>query len=425
MEVNKMAYDNIILAKGCEYSSNSQETGINNNQIIIGGSGSGKTVSLTEPCLLHTDNRNLIVTVTKRRIVDKYKELLEGRGYDVSVLDFTNVKKSTVGFDPMRFARDEEEILNLARSFVLANPRKNRPNTSDPFWDEAATSFLGALIGHTKLMDSANCTFADVIEKYKKLNISYTGPLITTNYDKSFNELELLHPDSAAAMHWKSFCRLPSRTASCVTSALSSTISYMFSENILGLMRKKEQVDFKKFAQKKSVLFIVSSPVSDALSSLISIFYATAIRELFDFAENQKNGRLPYPTHVICDDFASGARIPDFPQYISIIREKGLSVSLLCQSESQLESMYSNHEATTIINNCDTYVFTGGMDIKTAQSVAMRLNRPIDEVLSLPIGTFVIFRRGDTPRIVQRYPIFDDPLYQRAFSKEPTFERAS
>jgi type IV secretory pathway TraG/TraD family ATPase VirD4 len=199
----------------------------------------------------------------------------------------------------------------------------------------------------------------------------------------------------------------------------------MFSENILGLMRKKKQVDFKKFAQNKSVLFIVSSPVSDALSSLISIFYATAIRELFDFAENQKNGRLPYPTHIICDDFASGARIPDFPQYISIIREKGLSVSLLCQSESQLESMYSNHEATTIINNCDTYVFTGGMDIKTAQSVAMRLNRPIDEVLSLPIGTFVIFRRGDTPRIVQRYPIFDDPLYQRAFSKEPTFERAS
>ena len=133
------------------------------------------------------------------------------------------------------------------------------------------------------------------------------------------------------------------------------------------------------------------------------------MKELFELAERSYDGVLPIPTHMICDDFATGAPIPEFSQYISIIREKGLSVTLLCQSESQLDSLYSQAEAVTIINNCDTYVFTGGMDLKTARNISTRLNVPVDAVLALPLGQFVVFRRGQRPTMVRRYPILEDP----------------
>ena len=79
--------DKLIAAKGCVYSSDCAQTGLNNNRIIVGGSGSGKTMSITEPCLLHSHNRNLIVTVTKSRVIHQYAPLLRSRGYRVEVLE--------------------------------------------------------------------------------------------------------------------------------------------------------------------------------------------------------------------------------------------------------------------------------------------------------------------------------------------------
>ena len=76
--------DQVILGKDCVFTTDSEETGINNNILVCGGSGSGKTMSITEPRLLNTHDSNLIVTVTKRRLVAKYKPLLESRGYKVA-----------------------------------------------------------------------------------------------------------------------------------------------------------------------------------------------------------------------------------------------------------------------------------------------------------------------------------------------------
>ena len=64
-------------------------------------------------------------------------------------------------------------------------------------------------------------------------------------------------------------------------------------------------------------------------------------------------------------------------------------------------------------NNCDSYIYLGGMDIKTAQNISLRLNVPIDEVLYMPIGQEILFRRGQRPIITRRYDIQKDELYKR------------
>ena len=75
--------DRVILGEGedCIFSTDSNITGINNNILVVGGSGSGKTLSITEAFLLESYNRNIITSVTKRRIVNKYFSLLEERDY--------------------------------------------------------------------------------------------------------------------------------------------------------------------------------------------------------------------------------------------------------------------------------------------------------------------------------------------------------
>ena len=133
---------------------------------------------------------------------------------------------------------------------------------------------------------------------------------------------------------------------------------------------------------------------------------------MFEIGEQNEDGRLERPVHVLCDDFACGAKIVNFAEYISVFREKGISVMMMLQSESQLKSIYGEDDAKTIINNADTYIYLGGIDLDTAKSVSQRLNKPLEDVLSMPIGREYIFRRGQKPIVTERYQIQGDREYQ-------------
>ena len=80
-------YDDMILGKNVISTFNSQVTGLNNNTVVLGATGSGKTFSVTIPQLMHTYNNSLVVTLTKRKVADEYKDLMQSRGYYVDILD--------------------------------------------------------------------------------------------------------------------------------------------------------------------------------------------------------------------------------------------------------------------------------------------------------------------------------------------------
>lgn len=406
-----MIADKVILGENCVYSSDCEKTGLNNNILVCGSSGCGKTMSISEPRLLATSNSSLVATVTKRRIVNKYKSLFIERGYDVQDLDFVNPRRGDIGYDPLDYVSSYQDITYLAESVVKANPRKDKSN-ADPYWNEAATSLLSAEIAYT-LMTKDNASFADVLKMHDSLNFEEDDGQIQTSYDKKFEFLAEKDPTCFAVSCWRSFRQLPIRTASCVFGTLNTTIDTIFSPDLRKMMSMSRKVNFCDLASKKTVLFVTTSPVNPSLNCFVNMFYGHVFKQLFEFAENQVTGTLPVPVHVLCDDFATGSRILNFPEYISIFREKKISVTLLLQSESQLESMYGSDQATTIINNCDTYLYMGGMDLRTAQNVSLRLNVPLDEVLYMPIGQEILFRRGQRPIVTKRYDINKNPLYQQ------------
>lgn len=82
------------------------------------------------------------------------------------------------------------------------------------------------------------------------------------------------------------------------------------------------------------------------------------------------------------------------------------------QSESQLKRMYGEAEAIEIIDNCDSYVFFGGNNYETARSLSLKLNVPLDEILYLPVGQIVVFRRGQRPVFSTRFDTFNDEFYK-------------
>lgn len=96
-----------------------------------------------------------------------------------------------------------------------------------------------------------------------------------------------------------------------------------------------------------------------------------------------------------------------------MIRSREIYVSLVVQSFSQLEGLYGQAGAQTIVNNCDTCLYLGGTDVHTARYFAEKLNRQISTVLDLPLNSMFLFIRGEKPRQVQKYELDQDNTYRR------------
>lgn len=406
-----MNTDNLILGENAVYSTDCYKTGLNNNVIVCGPSGAGKTVSIIEPVLIETYNTSLVVTVTKRKLVDKYADVFIERGYTVCFINFVTPEDSTNSYDPLLYISSYSDITFLAEAIVKSNPRKENSN-ADPYWDEASVSLLSAVIALV-LYTKQKHSFTDVLNLIDNLNLKDSPGGITTSLDNDFERIAKKDPNCFAVTCWNSFKSLPIKTAGCVYGALNTTIDTIFSPELRNMMKYKENVDFEKISSEKSVLFICTSAVNPALNSFVNMFYSQMFKQLFEFAESLPDGRLPVPVRVLCDDFATGSRILNFPEYISVFREKQISVILICQSESQLVRMYNYEDAVTIINNCDTYVYMGGMDLRTGRNISERLNVPLEDVLYMPVGQVVIFRRGSKPLITVRTDIMENNEYIR------------
>ena len=406
-----MRKDTVVLGKNAVFSADCRETKINNNVLVCGSSGSGKTMSISEPRLLHTYHSSLIMTLSKRRLIAKYIKLFQTRGYKVLDLNFVSPEKSEISYDPLQYLKSWTDVTYLAEAIVMADSRKKN-SSSDPYWDHASISLLSALIAHV-LMTKEHGTMADVISLFKVFFIIKGSDLIETSLDEDFEVIRQADPHCFAICCWDSFHQMPVRTSSCIYSTLSVALNTIFTPQLCGMMQKAEKVDFKKISDEKTLLFVTTSPVNPSLNSFVNIFYSQLLKELFEIGEKNESGQLNRPVHVLCDDFACGSKIANFAEYISIFREKGISVTLLLQSESQLDSIYGEKDAKTIINNSDTYIYMGGVDIQTAKSISQRLNQPLEDVLSMPIGQEYIFRRGQKPIVTQRYETLKDREYQK------------
>lgn len=143
----KSSFDRIVLGENASYDSDCSKTHINNNILVVGGSGCDKTVSIIEPRLLETYNSSLIVPVTKRRIVNMYIPLFLEREYDEQDLNFAKPSQCNVAYDPLEYIDSYSDITFLAESIVKADPMKKQSN-ADLYWDQAAVSLLSAEIAY-------------------------------------------------------------------------------------------------------------------------------------------------------------------------------------------------------------------------------------------------------------------------------------
>ena len=396
-----MGKNEMIIAEGVSYSLNCYETKLNNNVLVVGTSGAGKTRSIVTPNLLQATG-SYIVSDPKGNLYEKYGPYLKNQGYEVKKLDFTDPENSA-HYNFFKYIRKTQDINKISHMIIYSKGQDGyKP---DPFWDEASELLLQALIAYLyEGFRSSEQNLRSVQKLIDACNIDENDSGSATILDKLMEAHEKEYEDSYAVSQYKKFRVAAGKTLKSILISLNARIG-QFDTPELRELTKYDTIRISGIGMKPSAVFVVVSDTDRSLDGLANLFFTQAMNELCWQADKRcKGNTLPVPVRFILDDFATNCKIAEFPRMIASIRSRGISTMLMIQSEAQLEEGY-NKDARTIIGNCDTYVYLGGNDVDTAEAVARRCDVPLKKILNMPVETNWIFRRGQEPVNSKNYNI--------------------
>lgn len=382
-------YGRRVIAKDHFVSNDTRKTGCNNNDLIIGTSGSGKTGGYVIPNLQELTG-SIIVADTKGQLQRRFRNEFIQRGYEVHTIDFVNPEKSE-GYNPLNYIRydgkgriNEQDILRVSRLLVPTLDEK------EPIWEQSAAAVVAFGIGY--VMDALPESKRNLIEVAnvcrdvtRNINDSKITSWVENNRDtfaaKKYSEMVTNHEAD------KMFASIAGFVAAALELFNYRESTYIFA--------KRNSVKIENIGKKNTVLFLNVSDLDSSYDRMVNLFYDQALQVLCRQADESKEGRLEVPVRIIMDDFAASAKIPEFDRIISVIRSRDISVSIILQSISQLNSMYNEAEATTITNNCDTVIYLGGQDYRTAEFISRRACKTVESVLQKPRDKVYVMISGE------------------------------
>ncbi len=375
-------------------------TQLNNNVIVMGTSGCGKTTRFVDPNIRQAVG-SIIASDPKGNLVKKHGRFLEEEGYHVLVMDFQHPERS-VRWNPLALAKTTQDILRISNAITYDYGEGQ--HSYDPFWDQNTVMLINALVGYMLETGYEPVNFQSLIsllhegERFSRLTFENGVRRSSENCSKlrdRFDKLKEKNPESWACEQFYNVDSAAERTFGTVRTCVAAKFANYTTKEIAQMMSANE-IDFDKLAQEKFALFILQSDCDRSMDGLVNLFISQAINSLCAFADRCENNRLPIPVRFFLDDYGATTVIDNLDTIISTIRSRAISVSLILQSESQLKKGRAGTDKT-ILSNCDTYIYMGGNDIETAQAVSIRCNKPLEQVLYMPVGHCWVFERGKKP----------------------------
>ena len=377
----------------------------NLNILVCGGSGAGKTRFFCKPNAMQC-NTSFVILDPKGEIVRDIGGLLENKGYEVRVLDLINMHRSHC-YNPFVYLRNDNDVQRLVTNLFKATTPKGS-QSQDPFWDTAASMLLLALVFYLKYEappDEQN--FPMVMELLRAGEVredddSYVSPL-----DELFDRLEMVNPEHIALKYYRDYHSGSAKTLKSIQITLAARLEKFNLESLAGLTATDE-LNLPSLGEKKVALFALIPDNDTSFNFLVSILYTQLFQQLFYLADHKYGGSLPVHCHFIMDEFANVSLPDDFDKILSVMRSRGVSVSIILQNLAQLKALFEKQWETIDTN---TYGKSSGRsgNYSTNYQISGRELMTPDEVRMLDNRYALLFVRGERPVMDFKYDILKHP----------------
>ena len=363
--------NNTILTQNVCMSLNGKMHRRNLLQIVIGGSGAGKTRFFVKPNLMEA-NCSFLVTDPKGETLRAVAPLLLERGYVIKVFDLIEPSRSD-SFNAFAYIKDDKDVMKLVNNFIK-NTTPKGAQQNDPFWERSEIALDTALILyliHEAPPEEQNFEMLIyMIENggAKEDDDDYQSPL-----DLLFEALEEEYPNHIAVREYKIYKQAAGKTAKSILISCGARLA-VFDIAELREVTSYDELELDTLGDRKTALFLIMSDTDDSFNFLISMCYTQLFNLLCEKADDVYGGRLPVHVRCLIDECANIGQIPKLEKLVATIRSREISACLVLQAQSQLKAIYKDN-ADTIIGNMDTSIFLGGKEPTTLKELAAVLGK--------------------------------------------------
>lgn len=391
----------------------------NQNVLVVGGSGSGKTRFYVKPNLMQMHS-SYVVTDPKGTTLPECGKMLQ-RGqpivrngeiigykpYSIRVFNTIDFDKS-MHYNPFAYIRPKTREQDILRTVeVLIANTTGEQKGGDEFWVKAEkllyTSYIALILtmcpenewNFETLIDFVNASECREDDESFKNAIDWAFYYLEKWIEKDWGKDEKFAEQNAnysdlidievepwraslgrfAVRQYKAYKLAAGKTAKSILISCATRLAPFSIDRILEIT-SYDEMHLDTVGDELTALFIIVSDTDDTFNFLVAMMYTQLFNLLCTKADNNPDGsgRLKYPVRCLIDEFANIKQIPQFEKIISVIRSRGISASIILQTKSQLKSLYKDN-AETIEGNCDSLLFLGGKEKTTLKDISESLGK--------------------------------------------------
>lgn len=433
---HKCPDNNVILTQHLQMGMDGRKHRRNLLQIVVGGSGAGKTRFLVKPNVMLA-NASFIVTDPKGEILRATGPLLLKRGYVLRAFDLVDPSRSDC-YNPFRYIRKDADVFRLIDNLIKNTTPKNA-SSNDPFWEKSEVALDSALmlyLLHEAPPEEQTLEMLLTMIEYggaKEDDSDYHSPL-----DLLFEALEEEQPDHIAVREYKIFKQAAGKTAKSILVSAAVRLS-VFTLQDVQRITSADTLELGKLGERKQAVFCVIPDSNDSsLNFLVGMLYTQAFQELYYQADKIHGGSLPVPVRLMFDEFANIALPDGYARLQATMRSRSIMSTIILQNISQLKALFKD-DWEGIIGNADSFVYLGGNEKESHKYISELLGKETietrtssrsrgrsgsysqnfqqtgrelmtpDEVRMLDNAKAIVLIRGEPPVIDDKYDILKHP----------------
>ena len=379
--------------------------------------------------------------------------LLKAKGYEIKVIDLINMELSHC-YNPFVYLRNDNDIQRMVTN-LFKNTTPKGSQSQDPFWDQAATMLLLALVFYLHYeAPPEEQNFPMVMEMIRAGEVREDDETFQSPLDILFQKLESRNPEHIALKYYKSYHSGSGKTLKSIQITLISRLE-KFNLDSLASITQSDEMDLWSLGEQKTAVYAVIPDNDSSFNFLIGILYTQLFQQLYYQADVVHGGRLPIHVHFVMDEFANVALPDEFDKLLATMRSREISVSIIIQNMAQLKALFEK-QWESIVGNCDELLYLGGNEQSTHEYISKLLGKETidtntygrsrgrngsystnwqlsgrelmmpDEVRMLDNQYALLFIRGERPVLDYKYDVLHHPnVGQTTDGGQPPFEHGT
>lgn len=327
---------------------------------VVAQTGWGKTTNFVLPNLytLARQPCSIVLTDPKGECFEHSSGYLRSKGFEVLALNPLNLAAS-IRYNPIAHARGFLDLNRISEILVGVTPKAKE---EDRYWMGNAATILNILMASLKNRGEQYAGLHNVSRLLAHFGADGSG--IDSFVLGSLRKPDGSEDDSLFEAY-KGFISASEKNLQTFV-AMARNALRMYADDRLVQLTASNSLDFASLRTRKTALFLILPPEeAQNFRFLTDLLYT----QLFSSLTSKLPEKKELSVYCLMDEFGNHAAIPNMASIFTTIRAYRVCLSIILQSLSQLEEVYGEQGAQTILSGGIGTKLFGGAEGSTAQKV--------------------------------------------------------